>query len=394
MGVSLRATRIYSTTEYAIFEGAKAPFCFIKMQRFFVYLFLFIAAFLLFGWYFSNVTIYLVISLIFAALLRPLTNKLNDFHLLGQHVPRWLAIIVSYSAIVLLLVLLGMLYFPLINNQILILSELDLNGLYGEIQEPVSRMERFLLRYQLLENKPGSLFEELKSSILAIIKSFDFGGFISGLIDFTTSLLIGTMAIAFITFFLLLENGLLRRNLLQLIPNAYFELSVATFTKVEKLLSNYLFGLTIQMLAIFSLASLGLSLVGVEYALTIALFAAVANLIPYAGPILGTVFGIVVGVSTGTFSSDSEYTYSFLKILSVFAFVQLTDNVVLQPMIFSKSVKAHPLEIFVVIFAGAKIAGIVGMIFAIPVYTIFRVSVMEFYKGYKSYRIFKIKAPN
>jgi predicted PurR-regulated permease PerM len=364
------------------------------MQRFFVYLFLFIAAFLLFGWYFSNVTLYLVISLIIAALLRPLTNRINDFHLLGQHIPRWLAILISYSAIVLMLVLLGMLYFPLINDQILILSELDLNGIYIQIQEPVSRIEQFLLRYQLLENKPGSLFEELKTSILEFIKSFDFGGFISGLIDFTTSLLIGTMAIAFITFFLLLENGLLRRNLLQLIPNAYFELSVATFTKVEKLLSNYLFGLTIQMIAIFSLASLGLSLVGVEYALTIALFAAVANLIPYAGPILGTVFGIIVGVSTGTFSNDTEYTYSFLKILSVFAFVQLTDNVVLQPMIFSKSVKAHPLEIFVVIFAGAKIAGIVGMIFAIPVYTIFRVSVMEFYKGYKSYRIFKIKATN
>ncbi len=375
-------------------RGSKAPFCFTKMQRFFVYLFLFIAVFLLFGWYFSNVTLYLVISLIIAALLRPLTNRINDFHLLGQHIPRWLAILISYSAIVLLLVLLGMLYFPLINDQIFILSELDLNGIYIQIQEPVSRMERFLLRYQLLENKPGSLFEELKTSILGFIKSFDFGGFISGLIDLTTSLLIGTMAIAFITFFLLLENGLLRRNLLQLIPNAYFELSVATFTKVEKLLSNYLFGLIIQMLAIFSLASLGLSLVGVEYALTIALFAAVANLIPYAGPILGTVFGIIVGVSTGTFSSDSEYTYSFLKILSVFAFVQLTDNVVLQPMIFSKSVKAHPLEIFVVIFAGAKIAGIVGMIFAIPVYTIFRVSVMEFYKGYKSYRIFKIKATN
>jgi predicted PurR-regulated permease PerM len=132
----------------------------------------------------------------------------------------------------------------------------------------------------------------------------------------------------------------------------------------------------------------------VEYALTIALFAAIANLIPYAGPILGTLFGIIVGISTGNFSSDSEYTYFLFKIISVFATVQMTDNVVLQPMIFSKSVKAHPLEIFVVIFAGAKIAGIVGMIFAIPVYTIFRVSVMEFYKGYKSYRIFNIKATN
>jgi predicted PurR-regulated permease PerM len=364
------------------------------MQRFFVYLILFIAAFLLFGWYFSNVTLYLILSLIIAALLRPLTNRLNDFHLIKQHIPRWLAILISYASIILLFFLLSLLFLPLINNQIMILSEMDLDGIYIQIQEPIGRIERFLLRYQLLENKPGSLFEELKTSIIDFIRTFDFGGFISGLINLTSNFLIGIMAVAFITFFLLLENGLLRRNLLNLIPNAYFELSVATFTKVEKLLSNYLFGLLIQMLFIFSIASLGLTFVGVDYALTIALFAAVANLIPYAGPILGSAFGIIVGISTGTFLSDAEYTYFLFKILSVFAVVQLSDNLVLQPMIFSKTVKAHPLEIFVVIFAGAKIAGIMGMIFAIPVYTIFRVSVMEFFRGYKSYRIFKIKASN
>ena len=364
------------------------------MQRFFVYSILFVLIFFIIGWYFSNITIYLIISLILAALLRPLTNRINDFHLVGQHIPRWIAILVSYSAIVLLIFMLSLVFFPLVNQQILILSDLDLDGIYFQIQKPIEKLERFLIRYQLLENKEGFLLDEIKQSILALIKKFDIGGFISGFISLTSSILIGTLAVAFITFFLLLENGLLRRNLLNLIPNAYFELSVATFTKVEKLLSNYLFGLLIQVLSIFSLAGFGLSLVGVEYALTIALFAAIANLIPYAGPILGTLFGIVVGISTGNFSSDAEYTYFLIKIVSVFAFVQITDNVALQPVIFSKSVKAHPLEIFVIIFAGAKIAGIVGMIFAIPVYTIFRVTVMEFYKGYKSYRIFKIKATN
>jgi predicted PurR-regulated permease PerM len=364
------------------------------MQRFFLYLILFIAAFLLFGWYFSNVTLYLILSLIIAALLRPLTNRLNTFHLVKQHIPRWMAILISYASIIFLFFFLSLLFLPLINNQILILSEMNLEGIYTQLQEPIDKIERFLFRFQLLENKPGSLFEELKTSIIDFIRTFDFGGFISGLINLTSNFLIGIMAVAFITFFLLLENGLLRRNLLNLIPNAYFELSVATFTKVEKLLSNYLFGLLLQMLFIFSIASLGLTFVGVDYALTIALFAAVANLIPYAGPILGSAFGIIVGISTGTFSSDAEYTYFLFKILSVFAVVQLSDNLVLQPMIFSKTVKAHPLEIFVVIFAGAKIGGIVGMIFAIPVYTIFRVSVLEFFRGYKSYQIFKIKATN
>ena len=361
------------------------------MQRFFIYPILFIAGFLLFGWYFSNITFYLIISLILAALLRPLTNHLNDFHLLGQHIPRWSAILLSYSAIILLLVLLSFLFFPLINNQIIILSELDLNGIYEQVQLPVSRVEGFLLRHELLEAQPGHLFGSLKESMIEMIKGFDFTSFIGGVINTTSSLFIGTMAIAFISFFLLLENGLLRRNLLNLIPNPYFELSVATFTKAEKLLSNYLSGLLLQMLAIFSLASFGLALMGVEYALTIALFAAVANLIPYAGPLLGATFGIIVGISSGTFETNTELNYLIIKILSVFGLVQITDNIFLQPMIFSKSVKAHPLEIFVVIFAGAKIAGVVGMIFAIPVYTIFRVFILEFYTGYKSYRIFKIK---
>ncbi|NVK48858.1 MAG: AI-2E family transporter [Cyclobacteriaceae bacterium] len=362
------------------------------MQRFFIHLTLFIAGFILFAWYFSNITVYLVLSLILAALLRPLTNRLHNFHLLGQHIPRWLAILVSFSAIIFLSVLLGLLFFPLINNQILVLSSLDYEGIYEQIQTPVDRLEDWLVRYQLIDTPRGSLFEQIQSSVIEMVAGMDFGQFISTIINTTSSLFVGIIAVSFITFFLLLENGLLRRNILQLTPNPYFELSVATFTKVEKLLSNYLSGLLIQVIAIFSMASLGLSIVGIEYALTIALFAAISNLIPYAGPILGASFGIIVGISTGNFTEGNEVSYMIVKILSVFAVVQVTDNIFLQPLIFSKSVKAHPLEIFVVIFAGAKIAGVVGMIFAIPVYTIFRVSVMEFYQGYKSYQIFKIKS--
>ena len=364
------------------------------MQRFFIYLLVFVGSFLLVGWYFSAISLYLVISLILAALLRPLTNKINDIHIFGQHIPRGIAILASYASVVSIVFLLGLLFFPLINRQVILLSTLDLEGIYGQLAEPLAKLEQFLMKYQLIENKGGILLEELRIAVKETLKKFDISGFISGVISVTTNLLVGILAVSFITFFLLFENGLLRRNLLNLIPNAYFELSVATFTKVEKLLSNYLFGLLLQVLAIFLLAASGLTLAGVDYALTIALFAAIANLIPYAGPILGAAFGLVVGLSTGDFTTDADYSYLLFKIISVFAAVQLTDNILLQPVIFSKSVKAHPLEIFVIIFAGAKIAGIGGMIFAIPVYTIFRVAVLEFYSGYKSFRIFKIKATN
>ena len=138
------------------------------------------------------------------------------------------------------------------------------------------------------------------------------------------------------------------------------------------------------------MAALGLSLFDIKYALSIALFAAVANLIPYAGPLLGAIFGIAVGLSTGDAAlASQESLVKILEVASVFIVVQVMDNLFIQPLIFSKSVKAHPLEIFVIIFAGATVGGIIGMIIAIPTYTILRVSFMELFLGYKQYRIFR-----
>ena len=99
-----------------------------------------------------------------------------------------------------------------------------------------------------------------------------------------------------------------------------------------------------------------------------------------------------MGMSTGLdMDSSREYLFLIIKIVSVFGVMQLVDNILLQPLIFSKSVKAHPLEIFIIIFAGASLAGITGMIAAIPVYTVLRVSFSELYEGYRSYAIFKIQ---
>jgi predicted PurR-regulated permease PerM len=168
-------------------------------------------------------------------------------------------------------------------------------------------------------------------------------------------------------------------------------MTVSGFFKVENLLSNYLLGLFFQMISIFTITFIGLSILGVKYSATIALFAAVTNLVPYLGPVLGATFGVFVGISTSPeLFSGNAYLFLVIKLVSVFAVVQLVDNLVLQPLIFSKSVKAHPLEIFIVIFAGANLAGIPGMIAAIPVYTVLRVSFLEIKKAFRSYRIFKL----
>lgn len=354
-----------------------------------------LALFLLGIWLFSNIMMYLLISLVLTTILRPLVNSLSRSQIWGIRLPRALAILLSYLLLLLVLVLFISQFVPLVSDQVELISTLDFDQLYRQATEPLLRFEELLRRYELTQREPGYMVSSLKQYIQEALSRLDFRQVAAGIVDVTGSLLVGLMAVLFITYFLLQERGLIRRNFISLIPNPYFEVSIAAIYKIEKLLSNYLLALLLQMFAVFSIASLGLSLLGVKYALTIGVFAAVANLIPYAGPFLGASFGIIVAVSTTQIlPSMNDYLWLMLKIVSVFGLVQLIDNLLVQPLVFSKSVKAHPLEIFLVIFAGASVgeamgSAILGMIMAVPAYTVVRVSFLEFYKGYSQYKVFR-----
>lgn len=342
------------------------------------------------GWYFANIFLYVVVSIVLATILRPLTNSLSRLHFFGTNLPRFIAIIISFFVVAGFMVLFVVLFIPLITEQVTVMSRINYDSALKTVTGPLNGLEAFLINNNLVEGDSGLIMESLKENFLDILGRINFSEILNDLLSITGNIFVGMLATAFITFFLLYENGLLRKQIINLIPNQYFELFITALFKIEMLLSNYLLGLLFQMFAIFSVAAIGLSIFGIKYALTIAIFAAVANLIPYLGPMLGAIFGIIVGLSiSGDAFVSSESIFLIVKILAVFGVVQTTDNIVLQPLIFSKSVKAHPLEIFVIIFAGANIAGIPGMIAAIPAYTILRVSVMEILGGLGKYQIFK-----
>lgn len=350
-----------------------------------------IGGFVLLSWYFSDIFIYLVISIVLSTILRPLTNYLSNQQIFNLKVPRVIAVFLSFITLILLLSLFATTFLPLISNQIEVFTNLNLEQIIKRLETPLTKIEAFIVKYQLGDYEQGFLITNIRQGFKNLLNEVNFSSIIENIISLTGNLFIGLMAITFITFFLLYEKGLLRKRFINLIPNEYFEVSIAGLYKTEKLLSNYLLGLLFQMTAIFMIAFIGLSIFGINYAASIALFAAIINLIPYLGPILGATFGILIGLSSSgsVIFESNQYIFLIIEIGSVFAIVQLTDNLLLQPLIFSKSIKAHPLEIFIIIFAGATLAGIIGMIAAIPVYTILRVFVMEVYRGYNSYRIFK-----
>jgi predicted PurR-regulated permease PerM len=180
--------------------------------------------------------------------------------------------------------------------------------------------------------------------------------------------------------------------MLRYVPNAFFELTITAFYKIEKLLSSYLLGILMQMGAIFLLALFGYWLIGMQYAVTVALFAAVINILPYVGPLLSNLTAIVVGLSTTPGVTEDQYFSYGIQIMSVGLVIHLIDNIALEPVIFSRNLKAHPLEIFVAIFAGSSLGGVAGMVLALPVYTVLRVTVSEISDGYRAYRVFKARS--
>ena len=360
------------------------------VKRTVIFLVVTLILFLILAWYFSNIFTYIIISLVLATILRPLTDYVSNRQIWNVKIPRVIAIFFSFFSLVVIISLFVILFIPLISEQAKIFASLNYEDLINQATKPINEIESFIINNGWTEEEPGFLRNSVRVGLFTLIKEIKFADIFTNVLSITGSLFIGLMAVIFITFFLLYERGLLRRQVINHIPNQYFEVSIAALYKTEKLLSNYLLGLIFQMISIFTIAFTGLSIFGIKYSATIALFAAVINIIPYMGPILGATFGIFVGISTTPdLSSTNDYLFFVLKIVSVFGVVQLTDNVLLQPLIFSKSVKAHPLEIFIIIFAGATLAGVLGMIAAIPVYTILRVSAIEMLSGYKSYRVFK-----
>lgn len=206
----------------------------------------------------------------------------------------------------------------------------------------------------------------------------------SSFIGFFGNILVAIMSILFITFFFLKEQGLFNNMITSVLPNKYEGQTFTAIDQSSKLLIRYFVGVVVQIVIITIFVSLALSILGVKNALLIGFFAALMNIIPYIGPILGASFAVLITLSSNlALPFYDEMLPLLFKVMGVFMVMQLLDNFIVQPNIFSKSVKAHPLEIFIVVLMGAKIGGIIGMVVAIPIYTVLRVLAKVFLSEFK-----------
>jgi predicted PurR-regulated permease PerM len=343
------------------------------------------------GWFFSPVLVYILLAICISLAGRPVMNLMLKIQYKHQHIPRGLAAMITILFIWFLLFTAASLFIPLVIQEIAILSRIDTRLLLENFSEPINFLQKMYGYYAGMTHETLSVNEIITTKLTQTFSMSKVLGIISLITSALGNILIAIFSVTFISFFLLKDQNLMLRFLVLLFPKEREPEVLRACDTVKNLLGRYFLGIVLQSFLIFILLSIGLSIIGIEFShvALIAVFAAVINVIPYIGPLIGTGFGVIVGalVSLGT-HNQSELLVLVLFILVVFLTVQLIDNFIFQPIIFSKTVKAHPLEIFLVILMAGYIGGILGMIVGVPVYTVLRVVAKEFFPQYRFVRKF------
>ena len=180
-----------------------------------------------------------------------------------------------------------------------------------------------------------------------------------------------------------------REGVLLIVPTEFEEKVGNILNSISYLLRRYFIGIILEVFMVMMLDTLGLTIIGIgfNHAIVIGMFCGMFNVIPYLGPWMGSAVGLLIGLALHFNADFMSYTLPLLGLMTVvFVAVQLIDNILFQPLIYSSSVKSHPLEIFLVIMAAGSLAGVLGMFLAIPVYTIIRVIAKEFFDNMKLVR--------
>jgi len=192
--------------------------------------------------------------------------------------------------------------------------------------------------------------------------------------------LVGLFSTLFISFFFLSDRRIIPRLLLFLSPESSNRPIMRAYVKSRHMLRRYIIGLLGQLSAFSTVVATVLLILDVPNAVFIAVLAGTLNIVPYIGPILGFASGLIIVTAEYLRNPIDALGMLVVKLGVAILAAQALDNFVLQPLIYSNSVKAHALEIFLVILMASTVAGVAGMVIAVPVYTVLRVVVSEFYR--------------
>ncbi len=334
------------------------------------------ALFLMILYRFFVLVLYALIALVITYILDPFVNRMQSA---GMN--RTLGISIVIASLILLLVWFSSTALPAIANQVLVLGQqLNIDAILAvttQIEEHILQRAPFLPEGFLRDNVPNA--------VETLFQADDVSRTINNILGIFANIFWALLVIPFATFFILKDGASLRRNMLQLIPNKYFETVLTGIEKVEKRLITYFKSVGVQCLIIATVATVTLNFAGLNNASSVGIAAGLANIIPYFGPIIGYILSIIVSIlETGDFSL-------VIYVIAAIAITQVVDNIFVQPLLFSRSANLHPLVVLFVVMIGAELAGIFGMLIAVPLTAIVVITIKQVTWSLENYHVFRLR---
>ena len=309
-----------------------------------------IIAFLYLG---KEIFIPILLALLIAILLRPVSNFLN----LKLKFPPVIAVMVAVLS--LLLVITGILFFiswkigDIADDWWKIKSNLHIH--YRNIQHWVKQTIHISYRQQ------EKYVEQAKQN------SLEGGDAIGNTMSSFTTILVNLLLVPVYTFLFLIYKDLFIKFLNKLFAKEHHEQLKDILIQVKLAIQNYLVGILIEVGIVSALTSIGLMIIGVQYALLLGVITGILNLIPYVGILIAGALSIFATLTTST------DLHIVIGVIVVNMIVQLIDNNVLVPLVVSSKVKINGFVSIVGIIIGGAIAGVAGMFIAIPLIAIMKI---------------------
>ena len=334
-------------------------------------------------WYFSNVLVYIIMAFLVSLLSQPLVQLMKKIQIKDKSAPNWLLAIISIAIVLFLLIIIILQVIPVISNIINDASLFkEIESFDGNLGDTINGW--IINMFPSLGNDfdaIGKLLEYLKG----LLSDLSVTGIIGSVGSIIIDIAVGVFSVVFISFFFVKDENLFSKIVAALVPDRIEASVTESILDIEHLLSRYFVGLLLEMLGVAFLNFLGLWLIariGPVYAIGIAFIAGILNILPYVGPILGEILGallcLLLKYGTGMGLDVNIWIFALIVIAIMLA-VQVVDNFVLQPVIYSTSIQSTPLEIFIVMLFAGTIGGILGMLVAIPAYTVVRVIAGRFF---------------
>lgn len=340
------------------------------------------------GYFFGSVLAYVLLAFVVSLIGQPIMRLLRKIKIKSKPLPDALLSVLTLIFIFAMLFLLVLQVIPVVSNIVREASAMNTNGtldghnILNQVNDWIIRTIPWV----------GEDFDGVNMLIQTISQMFDLSdipAILGSVASAVAGIAVGLFSVLFISFFFIKDETLFGQIVGSLVPDAIEEKVRKTIHDIERLLSRYFVGLIVEIFGVMVLNSLGLWLIArisFNYALGIAFIAGLLNIIPYVGPLIGEAIGVVLCVilkyGTGIGLGVNIWLFAAI-VLAIMLTTQLVDNFIYQPLIYSTSIKAHPLEIFVVILIAGHIGGVVGMLIAIPAYTVIRVIASRFFYDFK-----------